>query len=147
MSASTAELIRHHPHRADLIRAWDDDFVGMFEEIPGAAEVVGDLATAGIAMYLITNLPTGILPKLLARFPFLRLLSGAVVSADEGVAKPSPEIYQIFCDRFGVVPAACVYADDREANVSAASLLGFTTVQFRDVDGLRRSLSRYRLLG
>lgn len=54
-----------------------------------------------------------------------------VCSAEVGVAKPEPEIYTLACARIGLAPAACVFVDDNEPNVSAAGALGLTAVHYR----------------
>lgn len=64
------------------------------------------------------------------------LFDGIVASAEEGVAKPEPEIYRRAADRIGLPPGACVFVDDAEANVRAAQALGMRGVVYRaDRDG------------
>jgi beta-phosphoglucomutase-like phosphatase (HAD superfamily) len=47
-----------------------------------------------------------------------------ISSAEEGLAKPRPEIYRRAAARLGLPPEACVFVDDYEANVRAAEELG-----------------------
>jgi putative hydrolase of the HAD superfamily len=61
----------------------------------------------------------------------LDLFDDIVCSAEVGWAKPEPEIYALACHRFGVRASACVFVDDREANVAAAETAGMRGIVYR----------------
>ena len=68
------------------------------------------------------------------------LLDGKVVSGEEHVIKPSPEIYRILLDRYGLKPEESVFIDDNPANATAAAALGIKGIVFTGADDLRKSL-------
>ena len=53
-----------------------------------------------------------------------------VWSDREGVAKPDPRLYALTCERLGVQPQECVFADDNEVNVVAARQVGMHGIVF-----------------
>lgn len=53
-----------------------------------------------------------------------------VLSYQEAIAKPDPRIYQLVCERLGVEPSECVFADDNEINVDAANKIGMHGIVF-----------------
>jgi epoxide hydrolase-like predicted phosphatase len=55
-----------------------------------------------------------------------------VISAEVGVMKPQPQIYQIALDRLGIPPKEAVFVDDIPKNVDAASALGMQGILFRN---------------
>jgi HAD superfamily hydrolase (TIGR01509 family) len=55
-----------------------------------------------------------------------------VNSAEVGMAKPDPAIYELTLDRLGVAPYEAVFADDTVRNTDGANLLGIHTVVFTD---------------
>jgi putative hydrolase of the HAD superfamily len=59
------------------------------------------------------------------------LFDTVVSSAEEGVAKPEPEIYRRAADRIGLAPEACVFVDDADANVRAAEAIGMRGILYR----------------
>src|SRR2546426_550801 len=59
------------------------------------------------------------------------LFDDIVCSAEVGLAKPEPAIYALACDRLGVPPGACVFVDDHEANVDAATGAGLRAILYR----------------
>ena len=55
-----------------------------------------------------------------------------VISAEVGVMKPDPRIYQIALDELGVAANQAVFLDDTPANIEAAASLGMRGILFRD---------------
>ncbi|MFE0580766.1 HAD-IA family hydrolase [Streptomyces sp. NPDC058874] len=64
-----------------------------------------------------------------------------VISGVEGVAKPSPEIYQRTLERMGLAGSECVFVDDHRPNLAPAEALGITAV-FADGPGTASRVAR-----
>ncbi len=64
-----------------------------------------------------------------------------VESRIEGVRKPNPRIYEIACERLGVVPANCAFLDDLGINLKPARALGMSTIKVLSEDQAIRDLS------
>jgi HAD superfamily hydrolase (TIGR01509 family) len=60
------------------------------------------------------------------------LFDDLVISAEVGIVKPDPRIYQLAVDRLGVHPDECVFIDDILINVEAARQQGLLAIQFLD---------------
>jgi len=58
------------------------------------------------------------------------LFDDVVCSADVGMAKPDPRIYELAASRLGLEPGECVFIDDLESNVEAARQAGMSGVHF-----------------
>ncbi len=56
------------------------------------------------------------------------LFDGIVISGEEGMRKPAPEMYALGAERVGLAPDACVYVDDLPFNLAPAAELGMATV-------------------
>jgi putative hydrolase of the HAD superfamily len=63
-------------------------------------------------------------------FQLHHLVDEIIISAEEGVIKPDPEIYQIALDRLKAAPESSLFVDDYLPNVTAARALGMHAVQF-----------------
>ncbi len=57
-----------------------------------------------------------------------------VNSAEVGLAKPDPAIYQLTLDRLGVRPEQAIFIDDHVRNTDAAQMLGMHTIVCADVE-------------
>ena len=74
------------------------------------------------------------------------MFDGIVVSGHEGMAKPDPRIFELFCERAGVTARDCFFTDDSAANVAAARAAGWQAHHFTGAGGLRAELQDRGLL-
>jgi putative hydrolase of the HAD superfamily len=82
------------------------------------------------------------------RYPhelFDELFDGIVISANEGMRKPSQRMYELGAERAGVEARACVYVDDLAFNLTPAESLGMATIHHTSADVTIPELER--LLG
>ncbi|HET9068661.1 MAG TPA: HAD family phosphatase [Amaricoccus sp.] len=142
-----AALSALHPARAELIAAfqhrWHETLPGPVE---GAPELLAELAAAGVPLYAITNFSSARFAETRARFPFLAVFRDIVVSGDERLLKPDPEIYRRCLARNGLDPARTIFVDDSEKNVAGAAALGIDAIHFTSVPALRVALGERGLL-
>ena len=78
----------------------------------------------------------------LDRFDFLDLFEDIIVSGEEGVAKPDPEIFEILEERVSHLGGLddCIFIDDSLVNVAAAHEAGLDAIHFTDPEHLRQDL-------
>jgi epoxide hydrolase-like predicted phosphatase len=55
-----------------------------------------------------------------------------VYSAEEGMVKPDPRIYQLTCERLGVSPQEALFLDNSNTAVQAARRLGMHAIRFEN---------------
>jgi putative hydrolase of the HAD superfamily len=79
------------------------------------------------------------------RSTFPELFDGVVISGDEGIHKPQPEIFLLGAERVGLAPEECVFVDDLRDNCEGAEGVGMTSVLHRGADSTLPQLER--LLG
>jgi 2-haloacid dehalogenase len=144
MAETIPLLVEQHPAYASEIRAWRKRYVDMIAGyVDGIPELIDELRALGLPLYALTNMPADVLGELLAAHPVLAGFDGMVVSGEELVMKPDPEIYRRLATRFGLVPHQTVFVDDVAANVDAAWELGFRAVRFESGAHLRDVLARW----
>jgi HAD superfamily hydrolase (TIGR01509 family) len=69
----------------------------------------------------------------LERRGFGRWFELIVVSAEEGIAKPHPAIFERTAARLRLAPADCLFIDDKPANVDGAERVGMAGLIFTTV--------------
>lgn len=144
MAETIPSLVAEHPHLAGQIAAWRVRYLDMVSGyVDGMEELVDEVRATGIATYALTNMPAEVVAELIEAFPIVSGFEGMIVSGEELVMKPDPEIYRRLASRFGLDPARTVFVDDVAANVDAAWTLGFRAVRFESALGLRRALARW----
>ena len=145
---AVADLVAEHPQHAAAIAAFHERWVDTLgDAVDGTVALLRELRGADIPVYGLTNFSAETWPLALERFAFLNEFSGAVISGQEGVAKPDPAIYERLTERFGLDPARLLFADDREDNVAAARAAGWQAVVFTTPVALREILVAEGLLG
>lgn len=131
-----------HPHWEPAIRAYRSNFgeslVGAIED---TVQILRELHAAGIPVFAVTNWSGELFPVALGRFDFLGLFGAIIVSGQEGVTKPAPEIFEILQRRIGHSLDACVFIDDSLPNIEAAREAGLDAILFTDTGHLRDDLA------
>jgi 2-haloacid dehalogenase len=137
-----AEAVRSHPHWEPAIRAYRENFPdSMTGVIEDTLQILRDLHAAGIRLYALTNWSKELFPVALNRFDFLDLFEDIIVSGQEGVGKPDPEIFEILQERIGHSLGDCIFIDDSPPNIEAAREAGLDAILFTDAGHLREDLA------
>ena len=92
---------------------------------------------------ILSNADASLRGRLEGELALHHLFDDIVVSAEVGMAKPTPAIFRLAADRLGLPPGACVFVDDWDKNIEAARAVGMTTVLHRvdKGDDLRAQLA------
>lgn len=127
---------RLHDAAWKLVGMWDRPIL----EIPGMYELVEELKENGYGIYLLSNASVR-QHEYWPRVPASRFFDGTMISADEKVVKPQPEIYRLLLERFALKAEECFFIDDVNANVEGAVYCGLSGAVFHeDMPDLRRRL-------
>jgi 2-haloacid dehalogenase len=135
--------IREHPRWEAAIRAYRENFdASLTGEIGDTVQILRELHTAGVRLFALTNWSEELFPVALRRFDFLDLFEDIVVSGEEKVAKPDPEIWEVLEGRVRHAGGLedCVFIDDSPANVQSATTAGLDAILFTDTGHLREDL-------
>ncbi|RBP99771.1 HAD family hydrolase [Bifidobacterium xylocopae] len=108
--------------------------------IPGMGHLLDDLAGQGAHTWGLANASRSMVDAAFGKFAPMRRLEGIVVSAEEGLRKPDPLIYQVLLRRWRLEAGRSVFVDDRRENVDVAQRLGMRGLLFTDARQLREDL-------
>lgn len=102
-------------------------------------EAVRRARAAGVRTGLISNSwGTHRYPREL----FAEIFDGVVISAEEGMRKPSRRMYELGAQRAGVAVERCVYVDDLPFNLEPARELGMATIHHTSAETTVPELER-----
>jgi len=102
-------------------------------DLPRSIELLYEMKSASIPMYVLSNMSTANADYLLSR-DYFELFNGVVISAEEQLIKPDPAIFQLVLDRFQLNPHEVVFIDDSLPNIESAKSLGMQGVHFNRTD-------------
>ncbi len=142
-----ADLAGRYPEHRNHIEAADYGWPRMIGgTIDGTVALLRSLKRAGLPIYAITNFPREKYRQASSMWPFLTLFDGVVVSGEEGMIKPEPEIYRLLLDRYRLKAEDCLFIDDSHDNIVAARGIGMHGHHFQGPEGLRDALKNHGLL-
>jgi len=135
LDEATRLLQEQHPEYQNEIAMyygrWNEMLGGIIEQ---NTRLIKPLKTK-YKVYGLTNWSAETLPIAMAQYDFFADLDGIVVSGDEKLIKPDPQIYQVLIDRYSVCPKESLFIDDNFENIEAAQKLGFQTIHLtKDVN-------------
>ena len=89
---------------------------------------------------LLSNAWSDMRKNIAQRFGKLDAFEMQIFSAEVGVRKPAPEIFQLVLDLLGADPEEAVFVDDFIENIQAARKLGLRTIQYKNPHQTRQDL-------
>ena len=142
-----AEAKAKYPKYAPQIEAyflrWEEMLGG---SIKGTVQILRDLKAKGYRVFALSNWSAETFPITRQKFDFLNLFDGVVLSGEEKINKPDPEIYKRLLARYHLRADNCLFTDDNPANVAAARALGIDSILFTRPEQLHLELVKRCIL-
>ena len=124
-----AQLAEYRGVEVEYAAAMIREAISRQETIRPTGELIADLKAAGYKLYVLSNMSREFIDFLRQQEVYANF-DGEVISCEEGVAKPMPEIYDLLLNRFSLDAADTLFIDDRKENVEAAARKGIQTFHF-----------------
>lgn len=106
-----------------------DEAIAKQEAVLPTERLIEELKAAGYRLFVLSNMSREFI-EFLRHIPVYRHFDGEVVSCEEGVCKPEPEIYRLLLKRYALNPAETLFIDDRRENIEAAERDGIVGFHF-----------------
>lgn len=91
---------------------------------------------------LISNAFDDLRQSLSQQFHIADAFDSIVISAEEGIMKPDPRIYQTALSQLGCQAAEALFIDDAPANIEGATAVGMATILFTPQTNLIQALAK-----
>jgi 2-haloacid dehalogenase len=141
------EATSRHPEHAREIAMYRDRWMDMVPgPIDGSVAILEELHVKGAPLYAITNWNGDTFRATRQRFSFLSLFKDIVVSGDEKLLKPEPEIFKLLARRNGIKLKDSIFIDDSLKNVVGAKAVGMQAIHFTSPERLRAELESFGVL-
>ena len=96
----------------------------------------------GYKVYYLSNFFQKAADDCAKEIEFLQDMDGGILSYQEKITKPEPEIYQLLLNRYGLKAEECVFLDDTEKNILGAEKEGIHGILFRNQEQAIEELRR-----
>ena len=144
IALATEERIALFPEWEHEIRAYYGRWVEMLGEANhGTVEILKTLIDSpDYKIYALTNWSAETFPiaKSMERFQFLHWFEGTLVSGEEMMIKPQPEIFELILNRYNIDRTKAIFIDDNIKNVQASNTVGLQAIHFQSSEQLAEEL-------
>ena len=146
IEVATNERIAMFPDWENEIRAYYGRWVEMLGDANhGTVETLKNLIDSpDYRVYALTNWSAETFPiaKSIERFQFLHWFEGILVSGEENLLKPQPEIYEAILLRYDIDRTKAVFIDDNYKNVLGSEAVGLKAIHFTTPQLLTEELAK-----
>ena len=114
-----------------------DQLLAGFRTLDAYPEVPGRLAALkaeGATLAILSNGDPDLLAEVVSSAGFDGLFDTVMSVAEVGVYKPSPRVYELATQRFGVAPSAISFQSSNRWDIAGAKAFGFRTVWIKRTD-------------
>jgi len=108
--------------------------------IYGSVELIERCKSAGYNVLALTDNVHEVVSHLKVSYKFWELFEGAIVSAELGLLKPQPEIYETLLSQYCLKASETVFIDDMAYNVKGAERVGIKGIQFESASQCEQAL-------
>jgi len=116
------------------------------DPIPGAFDLMKQLKQLGFSTYALSDNVHEIVSHLQSTHDFWPYFDGAVISAEIGLLKPDPQIFQHLLESYGLVAHETLFLDDMQHNVEGAQSVGMKAFQFSTTAHARTALRNFDVM-
>ena len=134
--------IENDPEIAEDIQRCFVDVRGMVKRNDYAIPWVQELKQKGYRVLYLSNFSDVAETEYADKLDFRPFMDGGILSYEEKVVKPMPEIYKLLIDRYELVPQECVFLDDTEKNLPPAEAFGIHTILFKNPEQAKAELKK-----
>lgn len=123
-------FVRNAPEAEKEIRLFCRDIHDMLRNRESTIPWIKELKSRGMKVYYLSNFSQKAARECAHVLDFIPYTDGGILSYEEKIIKPYPEIYELLIKRYGLIPKECVFFDDREDNCETARKLGMNAFCF-----------------
>lgn len=143
---SDADMVRlftkNDPEIAKELEAALADFHGLVTHYEYAVPWVCEWKRKGYQVLVLSNFSQKALRECWHALDFLPYVDGGILSFQDKLIKPMPEIYRLLLDRYHLRAQECVFLDDTQENVDGARRAGMHAFRFENLQQARRELQK-----
>lgn len=136
-----SELQAQWPQYKEAIMMYWQEWPQMVRgDYPETVHLLKLLKENGYHIYGLTNWSAETIRLMIPRYDFFRQLDGMVVSGEEKMLKPSPDIYNLLLTRYHLQADESVFIDDNQKNVAGAEAVGIHGIEFDNASHVSEQL-------
>lgn len=138
-------FIKNDPELEPQIRQLCENIHDMITKRDYAIPWILELKQKGYRVLYLSNFSRKAEIECQDAIDFIPYMDGGILSYQEKLVKPEPEIYKRLIERYDLVPEECVFLDDKKENCEMAEKFGMKTVCFTTKEAAMEELKKYQV--
>lgn len=134
------KYIERYPELEDAVRKVFSDMKGIVRRFEYTDEWIESLKEQNIRVLYLSNISKTLYNDCEEELNFISDMDGGILSFEEKCSKPDSEIYKKLINKYNLEPDACIFVDDRQANIKAAANNGLNGIYFNSYDEASREI-------
>lgn len=134
------KYIERYPELEDAVRKVFSDMKGIVRRFEYTDEWIESLKEQNIRVLYLSNISKTLYNDCEEELNFVDDMDGGILSFEEKCSKPDSEIYKKLINKYNLEPDACIFVDDRQANIKAAADIGLNGIYFNSYDEASREI-------
>ena len=134
------KYIERYPKLEDAVRKVFSDMKGIVRRFEYTDEWIESLKEQNIRVLYLSNISKTLYSDCEEELNFVDDMDGGILSFEEKCSKPDSEIYKKLINKYNLEPDACIFVDDRQANIKAAADIGLNGIYFNSYDEASREI-------
>ena len=140
------EAMQSIPEYQEEAKLFFEKIVDIVEPYPYTVSWINSLKAKGYKIYLLSNYPESMYDiHEKAKYDFVKLVDGKVISGKVKMAKPDSRIYKYIFEKYNLNPAECIYIDDRKDNIEAGRKEGLHSIIFDNYENVCKEIERIEI--
>lgn len=139
-------LVQNDPGVEKEIRQMLSNVSGLVEKADYAIPWIQELKEKGYRVYYLSNFSYKAGKECRHALDFLPYMDGGILSCEEKLIKPEPEIYRRLLEKYDLAAQECVFLDDVLQNVEAARAEGIHAIRFTTKEAALTALAELGVL-
>lgn len=135
-------MVDNDPEIEEDIRRCLTNIGGIVKKNDYAIPWIQELKAKGYQVLYLSNFSSKAETECADALGFIPYMDGGILSYQEKVIKPMPEIYQLLIDRYHLNPEECVFLDDTVKNLEGAAKFGIHTIRFENQEQAKEELRK-----
>ena len=136
-------FIANDPELEEDLRKTLANVRGIMERYDYAIPWIEELKAKGYQFLVLSNFSRKVLRECWSDLDFLPYVDGGILSCQDKLIKPMPEIYSLILSRYHLKPEECVFMDDILENVEAARRAGINAFVFENQEQAKQMLRTF----
>lgn len=135
-------FIENDPGIETELRAVFENIQGMVVKNEYAIPWIKELKEKGYQVLVLSNFSHKAHVDCMDALEFLQYVDGGILSYQDKVIKPMPEIYSLLLERYHLKGEECVFLDDLQRNLDGAGDFGIHTILFKNQTQAKEELKK-----